>query len=66
MPDHPELLQTYVWQDLDIAPEYPVLAKFLGFWQRELEGKLHSVRIASSSLARRPRFQSPGAYLQLH
>ena len=31
MPDHPGLLQSYVWQDYDIAPEYPVLGRFLGF-----------------------------------
>ena len=30
MPDYPELLQTYTWQDLDLAPNYPVLAAFLG------------------------------------
>ena len=29
MPDHPSLLQTYVWQGLDIAPKFPVLHKFL-------------------------------------
>ncbi|MBN8898877.1 MAG: Usg family protein, partial [Rhodospirillales bacterium] len=27
LPDHPQLLQTYVWQDLDLAPQYPVLRK---------------------------------------
>ena len=50
LPDHPALLQTYVWQDLDLAPRYPALQKFLDFWQRELEGKLHSVRVASARL----------------
>ena len=52
LPDHPAVLQTYVWQDLDIAPRFPVLHRFLDFWQRELEGKLHLVRVASSHLAR--------------
>ncbi len=66
MPDHPELLQTYLWQDLDIAPDYPVLAKFLVFWQRELDGKLYSVRIASAPLAKPPRLRAAGAYMQLH
>ena len=28
LPDHPGILQTYVWQDLDLAPRYPVLRKF--------------------------------------
>ena len=31
LPDHPSLLQTYVWQGLDIAPKFPVLHKFLAF-----------------------------------
>ena len=50
LPDHPALLQTFIWQDLDIAPQYPVLHKFLEFWKREIEGNLHSVRVASSKL----------------
>ena len=45
-PDHPSLLQTYVWQDLDLNPDFPVLKKFLTFWNSSLEGKLHSVKIA--------------------
>lgn len=46
LPDHPHLLQSYVWQELDLAPQFPVLHKFLNFWERELEGKLHSVTVA--------------------
>ena len=45
MPDHPGLLQTYVWQELDLAPQFPELQRFLDFWSRSLDGKLHSVRI---------------------
>jgi uncharacterized protein Usg len=45
LPDHPKLLQTYVWQDYDLAPRYPVLTRFLDFWVREIEGRLHSVRV---------------------
>ena len=50
MPDHPGLLQTFVWQDLDLAPRFPVLHKFLDFWSRKLDGKLHSVRLAEARL----------------
>jgi uncharacterized protein Usg len=50
LPDHPGLLQTYVWQDYDIAPKYPVLSRFLDFWMRELEGPIHSVRVAGRRL----------------
>ena len=50
LPDFPELLQSYLWQDFDIAPRYPVLYGFLDFWSRELDGKLHSVYVASRKL----------------
>lgn len=50
MPDHPLLLQTYVWQDYDQAPHFPVLQRFLTFWQKSLDGRLHSVRVCSSRL----------------
>ena len=50
LPDHPGLLQAYVWQDYDIAPKYPVLSRFLDFWTRELEGPIHSVRLAGKKL----------------
>ncbi|HUB16129.1 MAG TPA: usg protein [Acetobacteraceae bacterium] len=66
LPDHPGLLQSYVWQDLDLAPDYPVLHKFLDFWNRELDGKVHSVRVASAKLVTPPRYRHPGAWLRLH
>lgn len=50
LPDHPDLLQSYVWQELDLAPTFPVLNKFLDFWQTNLDGKLHSVRVASTGI----------------
>jgi uncharacterized protein Usg len=52
MPDHPSLLQTYVWQNYDLCPKFPELFKFLAFWQRSLEGPLFSVQIAHSNLVR--------------
>ena len=66
MPDHPALLQSYVWQDYDTAPHYPVLREFLVFWQRELEGKLHSVRVATLPLIQAPAVRCAGPYLTLH
>ena len=50
LPDHPKLLQTYLWQEYDLAPHFPELHRFLDFWDRQLEGKLHSVRVASKKL----------------
>lgn len=50
LPDHPALLQTYVWQEYDLAPHFPELKRFLDFWQRELDGKLHSVQVGAKKL----------------
>lgn len=50
LPDHPKLLQTFLWQEYDISPEFPVLFKFLDFWKKEIEGTLHSVIVASNKL----------------
>jgi len=50
MPDARSLLQTYVWQDYDLAPKFPKLRDFLAFWERELEGPIHSVRLAHARL----------------
>ncbi|ORE96053.1 usg protein [Acuticoccus yangtzensis] len=50
MPDHPGILQSYIWQEYDCAPEFPVLETFLDFWKREIEGKLHSVNISYQRL----------------
>ena len=38
MPDHPSLLQTYVWQNYDLFPQFPALQDFLVFWQEKLAG----------------------------
>jgi uncharacterized protein Usg len=50
MPDHPSMLQSFVWQHYDLAPLFPELQRFLEFWQRELDGPLHSVTVAHKRL----------------
>ena len=50
LPDHPAVLQSFVWQDLDIAPKFPELHRFLDFWSRQIEGRLHSVRVGATSI----------------
>lgn len=50
MPDHPSLLQTFIWQYMDLAPDYPELQKFLDFWRHNLDGALHSVRVMSKDI----------------
>ena len=50
LPDHPSLLQSYIWQDLDIAPKFPILTKFLKFWDVNLEGQLFHVTVGSKKI----------------
>ena len=50
LPDHPVLVQTYVWQDYDLSPKFPKLIRFLEYWRQHLDGPLMSVRVASSAL----------------
>lgn len=50
MPDHPSLIQSYVWQDYDMSPRFPKLKKFLDFWSRSLDGKLYRIRVAHNAL----------------
>jgi uncharacterized protein Usg len=66
LPDHPAVLQTYIWQELDIAPRFPVLQAFLDFWNREIEGKLHSVRVASAGLIQPARWGHAAHMMYLH
>ena len=65
LPDHPAMLQSYIWQELDIAPAYPTLHKFLDFWRKEIEGRLHSVRVGSLTLIRPPAIRTSSALLTL-
>lgn len=66
MPDHLKLLQTYIWQDYDVAPKFPVLHDFLGFWTRELEGPLHSITVAHSRLIKPAEFKAVDGVLSIH
>ncbi len=50
MPDHPNMLQSYIWQEYDLCPKFPKLNKFLDFWAHSLDGSLHSVYVASKHI----------------
>ena len=66
MPDARSLLQTFVWQQYDLAPEFPELRKFLDFWARELDGPLHSVRVAHSALIKPAEFRMVDHEFSVH
>jgi len=66
IPDHPSLLQTYIWQELDIAPRFPVLHKFLRFWETKLVGKLYMVKVAHQALITPGEFRYFGTEFTMH
>jgi len=65
-PDHPWLLQTYLWQEYDLCPDFPVLKKFLDFWQEKLEARLHSVTVAHSRLIKPAEIKPIDGIFRLH
>jgi uncharacterized protein Usg len=65
LPDHPSILQEYIWQDYDLAPSFPELKRFLGFWQRSLEGRLFRVTVAHKGLVGPVVLSTVGAEFRL-
>jgi len=66
MPDHPSLLQTYVWQNYDLFPNFPALKGFLSFWQEKLEGPLFAVTVAHSKLIKPAELRAVDGVFRLH
>lgn len=66
LPDHPGLLQLYIWQEYDLAPHFPELKNFLDFWERELDGPLHSVRVAHHRLIGPSEWRAVNGVISIH
>ncbi|TPE58488.1 protein usg [Sandaracinobacter neustonicus] len=66
MPDHPSLLQQYIWQSWDLAPSFPELARFLEHWRREIEATIHAIRVAHRDLISPAEFRAVDGVLTLH
>jgi len=66
MPDHPALLQTFLWQKEDLAPKFPELNRFLVFWEREIEGRIQSVRISHQNLIQPAEFRYAQGEIVMH
>ena len=66
LPDHPDLLQSFIWQKLDLAPDFPELRRFLDFWSHNLDGKLHSVKVGQARSTGRASFCHSGISPGLH
>jgi uncharacterized protein Usg len=66
LPDHPALIQSYIWQDYDLHPRFPKLASFLDFWMRNLDGKLFRVLVAHTKLIKPRELKLIGTELKLN
>jgi uncharacterized protein Usg len=66
MPDYRDILQTFIWQEYDLAPKFPRLIKFLDFWAHHLDGPLASVRIAHSGIVGAAEMRYIGEEWRLH
>ena len=42
-------------REYDLYPDFPILTKFLAFWEEKLDGPLHSVTVAHARLSGPPR-----------
>lgn len=66
LPDHPDILTTFVWQNYDLDPKYPNLVAFLNFWKTKIEGPLHSVRFTHQKLIRPGEWRNVTGEFRLH
>lgn len=66
MPDYPDILQKFVWQLLDVPPDFPRLMKFLRFWEHEIDGQLHSVHVADVGIITPTKWRNVEGEYTLH
>ncbi len=66
LPDHPALIQSYIWQDYDLHPRFPKLTTFLDFWAAKLEGPLFKVTVAHSGLVKPAELKLVGSEFRLN
>ena len=65
-PDHQWLLQSYIWQNYDLFPDFPALNRFLEFWREQIEGPLHSVTVAHKRLIQPHEIRPVDGVFRLH
>lgn len=66
MPDYTHVLNSYVWQEYDLAPDHRKLFQFVEFWQEQIEGPLHSVRFSHRKLIGPGEWRNVVGELTLH
>jgi uncharacterized protein Usg len=66
MPDHPGVIQTFLWQEYDMAPRFPRLFEFLNFWKENLDGPLYRITVCNKKLISPTDFRYVDGQFVLH
>lgn len=66
LPDYPHVLNSYIWQEYDLAPDMPKLFEFVEFWQQKIDGPLHSIRYCHRKLISPGEWQNVVGEFNLH
>jgi uncharacterized protein Usg len=66
MPDHPGHHQSFVRQDMDLAPRIPERHMVLDFRAHRLDGRLHPVKVTTAGLITAAEIRMVGTFLHLH
>lgn len=64
LPDYPDILQSFLWQNYDKAPEFPNLKEFLGFWEQKIDARLHSIQLSAADLITPGSVEWPGVEIK--
>jgi len=71
MPDHPTLVQTFLWQDLDQWHDdprltFPRLRKFCDWWNANLDGPIVQVRVGAVPIVGACELRHANVEMHLH
>jgi uncharacterized protein Usg len=55
-----------LWQDADLAPEFPNLVAFLNDWRTRNPGTIHSVKVATFDLIHPEMVEAMGGSIAVH
>jgi uncharacterized protein Usg len=66
LPDHPSWLQLYVWQEYDLAPDFPGLRAFLRYWQQQMDGALSLLRAGHQRLIHKTELRVVKGMIIMH
>lgn len=66
MPDYRNVLNSFIWQEYDLAPDHPRLHRFIAFWRETIEGPLHSVRYTHRQMIAPGEWRNVSGEFRLH